>query len=161
MIHLTRSRRAEIVLFGREQKLVAPFVIEAGTHIMVTARASGEVTVAKFSVNESDQKRVVSTRVEEVIRAIVDLGGTYPDVVQALEQAKAAGALASRFEVDALPEVGRPYDRNATQSAGPPAQAVRDAATADEKPEKNDEKSADSTEKTGSEKGFFARITGK
>ena len=38
-----------------------------------------------------------------MIRAIVELGGTYPDVVQALQEAKASGTLASRFEIDALP----------------------------------------------------------
>ena len=48
---------------------------------------------------------------DEVVRAIVALGGTYPDVVQALQQAKADGALEGRFEVDALPETGRAYDR--------------------------------------------------
>jgi hypothetical protein len=31
--------------------------------------------------------------------------------VQALQQAKADGALAGRFEVDALPQPGRPFDR--------------------------------------------------
>jgi hypothetical protein len=51
-----------------------------------------------------------------VIRAIVGLGGTYPDVVQALQQAKADGALVSRFEVDALPQAGRSYDRVAAKS---------------------------------------------
>ena len=40
------------------------------------------------------------------------MGGTYPDVVQALQQAKQEGALASRFRVDALPESGRHYDRD-------------------------------------------------
>jgi hypothetical protein len=32
--------------------------------------------------------------------------------VQAIEQARANGALKSRFEVDALPQGGRSYDRN-------------------------------------------------
>ncbi len=60
--------------------------------------------------HEADQKRVVSTRVDDVIRAIVELGGTYPDVVQALQEAKAAGCLEGRFEIDALPEAGRTYE---------------------------------------------------
>ena len=51
----------------------------------------------------------MSTNVDEVIRAIVDLGGEYPDVVQMLQQAKAAGALTSRFREDALPEPGVEY----------------------------------------------------
>ena len=45
-----------------------------------------------------------------MIRAIVDLGGTYPDVVQAIQEAKAAGCLEGRFEIDALPEAGRSYE---------------------------------------------------
>ena len=53
-----------------------------------------------------------------MIRAIVELGGTYPDVVQALQQAKADGALVSRFEVDALPQPGRQYDRDAADALG-------------------------------------------
>ena len=60
--------------------------------------------------HEADQKRVVSSRVDDVIRAIVELGGTYPDVVQAIQEAKAAGCLEGRFEIDALPEAGRSYE---------------------------------------------------
>ncbi len=113
MIHVTRSRRPEIVLFGSHQTFGSPLSVEAGNRILVTSRKPGEVVLSKFVPNEPDQKRVVSASVDEVIRAIVELGGTYPDVVQALQQAKAAGALASRLEVDALPEAGRTFDRGA------------------------------------------------
>ena len=85
--------------------------VNAGNEIMVTSQGGDQITVSKFSVADGDQKRTVSTRVDEVIRAVVELGGTYPDVVQALQEAKNSGALASRFEVDALPEAGRAYDR--------------------------------------------------
>ena len=81
---------------------------------MITSTGPNEVSVSKFALNEPDQKRTVSNRVDEVIRAIVELGGTYPDVLHALEAAKTGDALASRFAVDALPEAGREYDRVAT-----------------------------------------------
>jgi hypothetical protein len=55
--------------------------------------------------------------VDEVIRAIVEVGGTYPDVVQALQQAKASNSLAGRLEIDALPEPGRRYDRDVQQAS--------------------------------------------
>ena len=115
MIHVTRSRRPEIVLFGHDQRLRTPLRLEAGNQIMITSTPSGEIVVSKFSVDEPDQKRTVSTRVDDVIRAIVELGGTYPDVVQALQEAKADGALTGRFEVDALPKAGRAYDRTAQE----------------------------------------------
>ncbi len=139
MIHATRNRRPEIVLFGQQQRFVAPLAVNAGNRVMVTSCSPDEVAVARFSVGEPDQRRVVSTRVDEVIRAIVELGGTYPDIVQALQEAKAAGALPSRFEIDALPEAGRTYNR----------------ATAAE------DNQPDSDEKGHPVKEFFARMMGR
>ncbi|HXT61243.1 MAG TPA: flagellar basal body P-ring protein FlgI [Pirellulales bacterium] len=111
MVHLTRSYRAEVVLFGPYQQLKTPFVLDAGKHIQVISHGGDEVTVSRFGIKEQDQKRVVSRKLDEVIRTVVDLGGTYPDVFQALQQAKAQQALESRFEIDALPQGGRWYDR--------------------------------------------------
>ena len=47
-----------------------------------------------------------------MIRAVIDLGGDYPDVVQMLRQAKEAGALPSRYTENALPESGRVPERS-------------------------------------------------
>ena len=124
MIHVTRSHVSEIVVFGLDQRLLTPLSLNAGNEIMVTSSGDSEVSVSRYSVKEGDQKRMVSTRVDDVIRAIVELGGTYPDVVQALQEAKTSGALASRFEVDALPEAGRFYDRLAEGEQGDEQQGV-------------------------------------
>lgn len=118
MIHVTRSFRPEVVLFGQNQEFKPPLMLQAGKHIMVTCKGGDEVTVSSFSVNHPDQKRVVSTKVDDVIRAIVELGGTYPDVVQALQQASATSSLATRLAVDALPQGGRSYERSLAQNSG-------------------------------------------
>lgn len=111
MVHVTRCFRPEVVLFGRNQRLKLPATLEAGKHIVITTLDDEHLTVARFSVDEPDQKRVVSNSLDELIRAIVDLSGTYPDVVQALQQAKRSGALVGRFQIDALPQGGRTYQR--------------------------------------------------
>ena len=111
MVHVARSKRPEIVLFGENQTLDLPLSIEAGNEILINSTPSGDVVLAKYVVGQPDQRRTVSPKLEEVIGAIVDLGGSYPDVVQALQEAKAKGVLAGRFEVDALPTAGRTYDR--------------------------------------------------
>ena len=118
MVHVTRSHLPEVVLFGKEQQLQLPLVLDAGKNIMVNGLSGNSITISRFGAGAEPEKRIVSTRLDEVIRAIVELGGTYPDVVQALQQAKADGALAGRFEVDALPQPGRPYDRFAVKEAG-------------------------------------------
>lgn len=113
MVHVTRSHLPEVSLFGKDQEFKLPMVLDAGRSIMVNGLSGGKITVSKFSAGTDPQQRVTSARVDDVVRAIVELGGTYPDVVQALQQAKNDGALMSRFEVDALPQPGRTYDRHA------------------------------------------------
>lgn len=107
MIHVTRSHRAEVVLFGKDHAFQLPLVADAGKSILVNGLSGAQITVSRFHAGEPTQQRIVSTDVDEVIRTVVELGGSYPDVVQLLQQAKENGSLASRFRVDALPETGR------------------------------------------------------
>ncbi len=111
MVHVTRSYRPELVLFGLDQKFKLPMTLDAGKYIMINGRSGTRVTVSRFAPGQPDQQRTISNSVDEVVRAIVELGGTYPDVVEALQQAKDRGALTSRLKVDALPKSGRSFDR--------------------------------------------------
>jgi flagellar basal body P-ring protein FlgI len=111
MIHATSSHRQELVLFGKEHHFKLPVVLDAGPRIMVNGLNGSQITISRFSPGEPTQQRIVSTNVDEVIRAVVDLGGDYPDIVQLLQQAKQSDALPSRFRVNALPEPGRDYER--------------------------------------------------
>ena len=115
MIHATSSHRPEIVLFGTDHQLRLPLVLDAGPKILINGLSGGQIKVSQFS--GATQQRTVSTDVDAVIRAIVELGGTYPDVVQMLHQAKESGALTSRFRVNALPEGGREFLKKASQVA--------------------------------------------
>ncbi len=112
MIHLTTRRKSEIVLFGENQQVETPMVARAGSRIMINAQpGSDQVVVSLFSVGESDESRTVSTSVEEIIRAIAELGGSYPDIAQFLTEADRQGNLAGRLEIDVLPQPGRIYYR--------------------------------------------------
>lgn len=115
MVHVTRSHRPEIVLFGADQRFSTPLVLDAGKNILINGMHGDEITLSRFAAGEPTEKRVTSDSVDEVIRAIVELGGAYPDVVDALRQAKQDGALATRFRVDALPDAGREYQRDDEQ----------------------------------------------
>ncbi|MCA9229536.1 MAG: flagellar basal body P-ring protein FlgI [Planctomycetales bacterium] len=125
MIHVTSSHRPEIVLFGSEHHLKLPLVLDAGPKILVNGLSGGQIKISRFG--EITLQRVVSTSVDETIRAVVELGGTYPDVVQMLQQAKDSGALASRFRVNALPEGGRELLRSDDEA---PDSAPSDVQTA-------------------------------
>ncbi len=84
MVHVTRSHRPEIVLFGHEQQLenmthlrppppahaqaCCRRLLEAGKSILVKGTAADKVTVSKFVVGQPDQKRVVTTKIDDIIR---------------------------------------------------------------------------------------------
>lgn len=116
LIHFTRNTRPEIVVFGREQRFVPPLSIEAGPRILINSLDGERVSISRFAVGEPDQKRVTSLDVDEVLRAVAEMGGTYPDVVQALQQAKASKALPARLEMEAVPKAGRSFNRGGDET---------------------------------------------
>jgi hypothetical protein len=112
MVHITMRQYPEVVLFGMDIALRQPFALEAGAVIYVNGQTPGSVVVTRFVPSGVDEKRTVSNRLDEIIRAVVDMGGTYPDVVQMLRQADMEKALSCRLEIDCLPEANRVYRRS-------------------------------------------------
>jgi len=113
MIHLTWSRRPEVVLFGRDQRLSTPLVLFSGTgrQFLIKGLQGDRLRVICYMPGEPDTQSECSTRVDEVIRAVAELGGSYADVVQMLREAKEKKLLDSRVVFDALPRSGRKYYR--------------------------------------------------
>lgn len=111
MVHMTRRKMAEIVVFGTGQKFNMPLIARAGKDIMINGR-SGEdqLTISRITLNET-VRRVVPNDVPSVIRAVSELGASYPDVAQFLIQAEDQSNLVSRLEFDALPRAGRVFLR--------------------------------------------------
>jgi hypothetical protein len=103
LVHVTRTHRPEIVLFGIEHPLADGLRAEAGPTIVVVIEDS-TATVSRFAAGEPDQRLEVDAGVVAVVRAIVKLGGTYPDAVQFLQQASSSRCLQSRLAFDALPD---------------------------------------------------------
>lgn len=102
LVHATRSMRPEVVLFGTEHPLDDGLRVEAGSAIVVVVEGTMAI-VSRFVPGQSDQSLETRAAIEPVIRGIVELGGTYPDVVQFLQQASSRRGLRSRLAFDAVP----------------------------------------------------------
>ncbi len=112
LVHVAREERPEIVLFGPDLQLRGPCLLFAGSRIVVRAESADQVLVRKLSGADDDETIHTSGSLAEWIRAIVELGGTYPDVVQALRQARQDGVLPARLAFSAIPKLGRTYRRD-------------------------------------------------
>ena len=120
MVHLSRSKRPEIVLFGHEQKLKPPSFIRVGRHLTLKGLDDGQVKLSRFRPgDENDVYETCPADLDQVIRMIVKLGGGYAEVVQAIQELKKEGCLESRVAVEALPKPGRAYVRDENEPAEP------------------------------------------
>jgi hypothetical protein len=105
LVHLAGSRRAEVVLFGEDAYLVPPFSFLAGPEFTLTAgREDERCTVSRFSVRHGSRRLQCSLKLEDVVRTLAELGGSYADTVDLLRQADQCRCLTCRVAVDALPE---------------------------------------------------------
>jgi len=105
LVHATRSHHPELVLFGTDHPIGDGLRAEAGGSIVVVVD-QGMATVSRFLPGQPDHEVRVPATVADVVRAITGLGGSYPDVVQFLQQASSARCLESRLAFDALPLEG-------------------------------------------------------
>ena len=107
LVHATRTFRPEIVLFGTDHPLTDGLRAEAGSTIVVCVEGP-MATISRFAAGDDDRSRTVPARLDRVIRAVAEVGGSYPDVVQFLQQAKAMRGLSSRLAFDSLPDATMP-----------------------------------------------------
>lgn len=171
MVHVSRSRRPEIVIFGKDVRLAPPSFLYAGDKILIKAVNDEQVKISRFQPGKDPEHVVCSTRVADVVRTVVQLGGSYTDVLSALHSAKQRQFLVCRLELDAIASPNRVYHRDeelmaseedgATKSRS--SQAVPDlfADLLSRKPDRsaNARLDPDPLDDTPTKKGLFARMT--
>ena len=126
MVHFTRSKRPEVVLFGHDQHFTPPEAVNAGKFILVTKYNDESVKVSRFRPSEETVSEVCGTSLDQLIRCVVRLGGGYAEVIQLVFELKKCGSLASRVAIEALPSPRRQFQRD--EEGGAEADASSEAA---------------------------------
>lgn len=113
MVHVTRRRAPEIVLFGTEQSLRLPAVLNAGRNIRIMGETGQhEVEVIYYQLNAEPKRHKVPNRLIDILRTCGKLGATYPDIVQMMIEAEQQHNFVGQFGIDRLPQAGRLYTKN-------------------------------------------------
>lgn len=112
MIHYTRSREPEIVLFGDPIEMRVPEFLDGGKEFLIKgADDSSQIKVCRFTPGKEDRVIICPPRVKDFIHALVQVGASYGLIVQLLDQAKRNDLLACRLVADATPKANREYVR--------------------------------------------------
>lgn len=104
MIHVSFSRRPEVVLFGEDIQLQPGFGFETGEFTVTSARDDDHCTIRRFTNRQASEPRQCSLNLHEVLRTLGEMGAMYPDVVDLLRQAQMGERLTCQLAVDALPQ---------------------------------------------------------
>jgi flagellar basal body P-ring protein FlgI len=106
LVHISRSRRSEIVIFGRQQKLLPPIVLDCGPILLNAAESDDKLEMTKIMTTkfgDADTKLTTSLRLDDIVRQAANLGASYPEIVTILEKAGKQKNLAGELIVDAVP----------------------------------------------------------
>jgi hypothetical protein len=104
LVHLSHSRRPEVVLFGEDAFLKPPFSFLAGEFTITAGRDDRNCTITRLSLNRGTTRKQCKLQLEDVIRALAEMGATYPNVDEFLMQADRTDRLTCPLAVDALPQ---------------------------------------------------------
>jgi hypothetical protein len=104
LVHISSTRRAEIVLFGDEPMLKPQFGLQAGEFVVTAGKDDNRCIISRLPLHGRPQRRECSLELTKVLRTLADMGCMYPEVVALLQQADAGGALSCRLRCDALPQ---------------------------------------------------------
>lgn len=106
LVHVARTRRCEIVVFGRGQKLLTPIVLGTGPILLNAADGDESLQISKIGTGrqgDADEKIQASLEIGDTIRQTANLGAKYPDVVNILQAAARQRNLPGPLVVDAIP----------------------------------------------------------
>jgi Flagellar P-ring protein len=107
MVYFSTSKRAQVVVFGKDVILVPETRMMVGTRREFTVAHSKEQNkfVIKRFTPRGEAERVISNRLDEALNALAELGATYPDVVDFLRQAQVYQAVNCPIVHWSVPEV--------------------------------------------------------
>jgi hypothetical protein len=130
LVHLSGTKRAEVVLFGDDPYLRPPLRLSAGEVNITADEGDTQCTVSRFSPHSREKRHGYSSlKVEDVIRKVAELGGDYATVTALLLQARRCDCVTCQVEVDALPQAADVY---ALRRAGQRAKARAEGQSADD-----------------------------
>ena len=114
MVHLARTRRCEIVVFGRGQTLLTPLVLGTGPFLLNASEGDESIKLTKIvpsRYGEQDQKVECTLGLGDVIREAATMGASYPEIVTVLQAAERQKNLSGPLVIDALPGTSPVYDQ--------------------------------------------------
>ena len=108
MVHFSRSKRPEVVVFG-DAKVSDDFLyVETGTTIR--SAGLGKLKLIHYSKDHGREETVCSTEVKDLVQTLASHDFTYGSILKIFRKARLDETLEARLVVNAVPGSNREYD---------------------------------------------------
>ena len=129
MLHFSKAKRAEIVVFGDDQTVSEDFLY-VGSGLTVRAISKDTLRISRYRRDGADTREECSNRVADLIAALADEGVGYAQMLKLFRDAKQNETLNSRLVVHALPRSDRDYVPGESSDQLPPERSEKYIAKA-------------------------------
>jgi hypothetical protein len=109
LVHVSITRRPEIVQFGEEPTLLPPFSYLCGEFTVTAGRQDVHCTLRRLSPQHTSRPEQCSLRLSDVLHTLANMGGTYMEAVDLIHQAGEYNGLSCPVAFDALPQAPSVY----------------------------------------------------
>jgi len=104
LVHVSTTKRAEIVMFGEEPTLLPPFSFLCGEFTVTAGPEDVRCTIRRLSTQHTSRPEQCSLKLSDVLHTMTEMGGTYPEAVELVNQAGTYNGLSCPVAFDALPQ---------------------------------------------------------
>ena len=108
MLHVSRSKQNEIVLFG-EVQTVSDQILYVESGLTVKGNGNGSIKITRYLPGEGEVRKVCSNQAVELLPTLSEIGCSYSVIVKLLKDAQENGMLNTRLVVNATPKRRRKY----------------------------------------------------
>lgn len=112
MVHFSRSKRPELVVFG-DAKVSDDFLfVQTGTTIR--SAGAGKLKLIHYSKEHGREETTCSTQVKDLVETLANHDFTYGSILKIFRKARLEETLEARLVVNAIPGANRQYDEDST-----------------------------------------------
>ena len=129
MLHFSKAKRAEIVVFGDDQTVSEDFLY-VGSGLTVRSISKDTLRISRYRRDGSDTREQCSNRVADLIAALAEEGVGYGQMLKLFRDAKQNETLNSRLVVHAMPRSDREYVPGESSDQLPPERSDKYIAKA-------------------------------
>ncbi|MFO0066968.1 MAG: HEAT repeat domain-containing protein, partial [Pirellulaceae bacterium] len=116
LVTVALENAPEVTFFGDAPQLQLAQHHEINPRLLVRPDGKGQIRIVRFQPGDEDRVRLVQADLRSVLTGLQEVGASYNDMIQFLDQTKASSWVSTPIAFNPRPTLGRTYQRDGESS---------------------------------------------